>query len=100
LVERDLHIVPQVGATFAARAAAAATPAHAEQVVEDVREGRCKVGAKAGRAAPHSLFEGGMSETVVGCALLRILEDLVRFADFLEAVFTLRVAGIAIGMVL
>src|SRR5215467_13831017 len=45
LLQRDFHIVAQVGTAFATRAAAAAT-AHAEKIVEDVGKGRGEVGAE------------------------------------------------------
>jgi hypothetical protein len=44
--QRDFHIVAPVGAALAA-GAAAAPPAHAEQVVENIREGRGEIGAEA-----------------------------------------------------
>ncbi len=50
------------------------------------------------RAAAHAAFESGVTEMIVGCALLRILQDLVGLADLLEADFGARVLGIAVGM--
>ena len=50
-------------------------------------------------AAVHAaILEGRMAEPVVGRALLRILQRLVGFADFLELVLAGVVAGIAVRM--
>ena len=50
LLERDLHVVAQIGAALAA-VAAAARAAHAEDALEDVGEGRAEIGAEAVAAA-------------------------------------------------
>ena len=57
-----------------------------------------KSAPKPGPDAAHAVLEGGVAETVVGRALVRVFEDLVGFVDFLEAVLGFLVAGIAIGM--
>ena len=41
---------------------------------------------------------GGVTETVVGRALLIVLQDVVGFVEFLEFDFGAVIAGIAIGM--
>ncbi len=46
------------------------------------------------------MLERGMAIAVVSCTLLRVLENLVRFVDFLEAVFGFLITRIAIRMVL
>ena len=98
LLQRDLHVVAQVGAALAS-GAAAAPAAHAEQIVEDVGEGRGEVGAEAVRRAAHAaVLEGGVAEAVIGRALVGVLQDLVGLVDFLEAMLGVVVAGIAIRM--
>src|SRR5690606_22147005 len=88
LLERDLHGIAQIRpavdvAGAAARAAGAGTGAKdvAEDVAEDVRKT-----AEAARAAAWArrAFDAGMAIAVVGIALSRIRQDLVRFLDFLE----------------
>src|SRR5206468_2520344 len=86
LFQRDFHIVAQVGAALAASGRAALAPAHhvAENILEDVGEAAC---AEALRTAIHAaLLEGGVAETVIGRALLRVLQRFVGFVDFLELV--------------
>ena len=48
--------------------------------------------------AAAALLERGMAEPVIGRAPLRILEDVVGFVDFLEAVLAVAVARIAVGV--
>src|SRR6202008_1707006 len=82
-----------------APAAAAATAAtHAEEIVEDVGESRGHVTEAAGRPRSAAVLEGRMSEAVIGCALVRVLEDFVGLVDLLETSLAALVAGIAIGM--
>ena len=52
------------------------------------------------RAAAHAVLECGMAETVIGGALVRVLEDLVGLVDFLEAMLGVLIAGIAVRMTL
>ena len=49
---------------------------------------------------PRALLERRVSVTVVGAALLVILENLVGLADFLEACFCRLVVRVAVGVVL
>jgi len=51
-------------------------------------------------AAHAALLEGGVAETVIGRALVAVLQDVIGLVDFLEFVLAFRIAGIAIGMVL
>ena len=74
--------------------------AHAEEIVEDIREGRGEVGAEAVGRAAAAMLECGVAETVVGCALVGVLEDLVGLVDLLEAVLGPVVTGIAIRVTL
>src|SRR5262249_54078902 len=80
LVERDLHVVAQVGAALGSRAATAAAT-HAENALEQVGESGAEIGPEAGPA--HALLEGGMAEAVIGGALVRVLQDLVGLVDLL-----------------
>ena len=99
LLQRDFHVVAQIGAALAAGAAAAAAAAHAEQVVENIGERGGEFGAEAGRRpAAHAVLERGMAIAIIGGALVRVLQDLVGFVDFLEAVLGVLVARIAIRM--
>ncbi|MGY4300594.1 hypothetical protein ACVWXN_008689 [Bradyrhizobium sp. i1.4.4] len=91
-LERDFHVVAQVGATLAA--AAAALPGHAEQVFEDVGEGGGEARTETGAAA--ALLEGRMAEAIIGRALVLVLEDLVGLVDFLELDFAGVVPGVAV----
>ncbi len=100
LLERDLKVVPQIAAAVRPPLAAPAA-AHelAEHLVEDV--GKAAGGkAEIARAAPTTLFEGGMAEAVVRGALLIVFEDVVGFVEALELLFGALVAGVAIGMIL
>ena len=55
--------------------------------------------AEAVAAAVHAaVLEGGMAEAVIGCPLLRVLQHLVGFVDFLELVLAGVIAGVAIRM--
>ena len=96
-LERDLHVVAQICAALAAPAAATSpSPAHAEQIFENIREARGEVRAKAMRTARPALLEGRMAEPVVGRALLIVLQDVVGFVDLFELMLAVLVAGIAI----
>jgi len=99
-LQRDFHVVAQIRAALASRAAAAAA-AHTEQIIEDVGEGGGEIGAKTVRRTHAvALLERGMAKTVIGRALAGIFEDLVGLVDFLEPVFGFGIARVAIGMVL
>ena len=83
LLERDLEVVAEVGAALAAAERRPPPPEVAEELVEDVGEGG-EAGAAPRRRRSRRLLEGLMAEAVVGGALLRVLQDLVGFVDFLE----------------
>ncbi len=51
-----------------------------------------------GRLAAATALEGGMTELVIGRALLRVLQDLIGLGDFLELVLRLLVARVLVGM--
>jgi hypothetical protein len=103
LVERDLEVVPQVGAALRPAATAASTEevAEAEDVAEpaeDVLEPdehvRVEPAGARGRA------DAGVTEAVVQAPLLRVGEDGVGLGRFLEPLFRFLAALVAVGMVL
>src|SRR5262245_56514614 len=98
LFQAYLHVVAQVGATLATATAPAPAAAHAEEIVENVGEGRGHVTEAAAGAHPGTVLERGVTEAVIGRAFVRILENFVGFVDFLEAGLAALVAGIAVGM--
>ena len=102
LFKRDFHIVAQIRAALAALAAAAApAAAHAEQVFEDVGEGRREIGAETVRSPAHAaVLEGGVTEAVIGRALVAVLEDVVGLVELLEFVLAVAVARIAVRVML
>ena len=99
-MQRDFHVVAQIGAALAPAAAAAAAAAHAEQVVENIGEGGGEFGAEAGRPAAHAVLERGVAIAIIGGALVRVFQDLVGFVDFLEAMLGVLVARMAIRVAL
>src|SRR5262250_203391 len=96
-LERDLHVVAQIGTALAPAAAPTSAAAHAEQVVEDIREGGRDI-AKAASGTGTGMFKRGMTKAVISSALVRILEDFVGFVDLFEANFRTLIARIAVGM--
>ena len=51
-------------------------------------------------APPAAVLEGGVAETVVGGALVAVLEDVVGLVEFLELVLAVGVARIAVRVML
>ena len=90
LLEADVDGHAQVGARL--RPALAATPAAAEEHVEEVEGGVEREAAEVGHAV------GGVPEGVVALALLRVAQHRVRLADLLEALLGLLVALVAVGV--
>ena len=103
--ERDLEVVPQVGAAPRPAAPASAAAKHVaepEHVAEDIGEvaefgehGRIEARAAARRGA-----DAGVPEAVVQAALLRVRDDGIRLGRLLELFFRELVARIAIRVVL
>src|SRR5215469_8373549 len=50
------------------------------------------------RRARPAMLEGGMTEAIIGGALVAVLEHLIGFVDLLEPVLGVLVAGIAVGV--
>ena len=96
LLERDLHVVAQVGAALAAGRGGRAPPPMPKMSSKISEKAEPKSAPKPCAAA--ALLEGGVAEAVIGGALVAVLEDLVGLVDFLEAVLAVLVAGIAVGM--
>src|SRR4029077_6221459 len=99
LLQRDLHIVTQIGATLAT-AATTAAGRHAENAFKQIGKRSAEIGAEAGRPTAHAVLKCGMTKTVISGALVRILEDLIGLVDFLKAMLGCLVAGMAIRMAL
>ena len=51
-------------------------------------------------AAAAAMLEGGMAETVIGGALVAVLQDVVGLVEFLELVLAVLVARIAVRVML
>ena len=98
----NLHVEAQVRTALGALPAATAAPAaaHAEQVFEDIGEGMGEISAEALPAAHAALLEGGMAETVIGGALVAVLEHVVGLVELFELVFALVIARIAVRVML
>ena len=101
--ERDLEVVTQVRAALAAPAPPPAPAARraeqlAEQIVEDVGEAAEVAEVEAGHAALGA--DAGEAEAVVGAPLLRVGEHRVGLGRLLEALLGVRIAGVAVGVVL
>jgi hypothetical protein len=102
-LEFQFEIFAEVGSALNARSALAASTASAsedveaeevaEDVVEIVEDGFVEAGATVGT-------DTGVAEAVVGGAFVAVGEDGVGFGGFLEALFSGRVARIAVGVVL
>src|SRR5205085_5527448 len=85
-LERDLHRIAEVAAAIDLRPAARGAAARiAEDVAEDVAEGLGEAAEALRAAAPEVRVDAGVTELVVGSALLRIGEHLVGFLRLLEA---------------
>src|SRR5438552_1950807 len=102
LFERDFEVVAQIGAALrtAAAARAAKQVAEAEDVAE-AAEDVFEAGEDAGiESAAGRRRHARVAEAIVGGALVGIGEDGVRLGAFLEALFGLVIAGVAIRVVL
>ena len=104
VLETDFQIVADVLAALRARAPPAAAAAalaeqvaEAEEIAEDVAEIGELLGVEAGRTAARALHSG-VAEAVVSGALLRIAQDAIGLAAFLELLFGVGIVGIPIGM--
>ena len=72
----------------------------AEHLVEDVAQPAGAAEVEAAGAARAALLERRVPETVVGGALLLVLQDVVGLVDLLELRLGLLVAGVAVRVVL
>ncbi len=101
-LERDLHVVTQIGTALAAVGLGCAA---AEKGLENSAAATCAAKDFAENierivepAAAAALREGGMTIAIVGGAFLFVDEDVVGFAEFLEFLFRVRVVGIFVGV--
>ena len=96
IVEVDFQIIAQV-----CTAPRLLTSATTERAAEDRLENIANVRETSARAATtataaHALLERFVAEPVVSCALLRVLQDFVGFADGLEASFGIAITGVLV----
>src|SRR5579864_4534198 len=101
-LELKRQVFAQISAALHTTAAASPAPKHVaetekfpENVAEVLENTRIKTGAAARSAA-----QSGMPEAIVHCALVRVSENRIRFADFFELFFGVGIVGIPIRMVL
>ena len=102
VLQRYLHVVAEIGAAPGLPPAAPPRPAAhelAEQVVEHVGEAGAEVEAGGAGAAARAI-EGGVTEAVVGRALLLVGEHVVGLGNLLELLLGDLVIRIAVRMVL
>src|SRR5262249_12215058 len=86
-LQGDRHVVAKIGAAAASLGPPTAPHEVAEHLIEDVGKaggGKVEAGAAEATRPGRPVFESGMAETVIGGALLVILEDVVGLADLLE----------------
>ena len=98
LVQRDFHVIAQVGPAALLLPPAASAKGRTEDRFENIAqvgETRPRAGTT---AAGHALLERFVAETVIGRAFLRVLQAVIGFADRLEPGFSFRVAGILVRM--
>src|SRR5262249_25519877 len=100
LLKRDFHVVAQVRAAFAGRAASATRAAHSEEIIKNVGKGRCKIGSESRRSGARALFKSGVAEAIIGRAFIDILKNVIGLVDLFEPMLAFLVAWIAIRMVL
>ncbi len=97
LLERQLELVAQIRA--AKHLAAAAAPARAEDVAEHVAENVAEGVGAAAEPTARSLaaLDSGMTEPIVGRALVLVRQDLVGFLGLLELRLRLGLPGFRSG---
>ena len=99
LFQRDFEVVTQVGAPVDV-GTSAATPGRAENLVENPTKSVGKASRTAAKTAHSRLrVNAGMTELVVGRALLRVGENLVGLFRFFEMFFRFGIVRIAIRVV-
>jgi hypothetical protein len=99
VLQRYFEVVTQIAAAARPGLSSSAV-AHelAEHFVEDVGKPAGK--AEFAGSARAALLKGGMAKAVVSRTLLVVLEDVVGFADVLELLLGVLVAGIAVRVTL
>src|ERR1019366_8729386 len=92
------HVLAGWGAgAFASAAGIAEEVAEAEEIAQDIAEIGKGFGVVTGGAA--GALHARMAEAIVGGALLRIAQDTIGLAGFLEFLFRAGIVRIAVGMV-
>ena len=77
-----------------------AVNADREQLVRERDEDKKEAAARlTGGAATHRGVKGRMAKTIISCTLLRIFQNVIRLADFLEFLFGFRVALVLIRVI-
>ncbi len=84
--ERQFEVVAEIGAAGSVLARAARVHEFAKDGGENVRKA-VEAGIAEWIAATAAVLERSLAEAIIGRALLRILEDVIGFADGLEAGF-------------
>ena len=84
VLERDLHVVAQIGAALAAAGCAARAPPMPKMPSKISEKAEPKSAPKPCAPPRHALLERGMAEAVIGGALVAVLEDVIGLVDFLE----------------
>ena len=101
LLERDFQVVAQVGALHGTGAACAAGGSEAEKIAENVAEvGEDVFVAGEATAAHAALLKRGVTVLIVGCTLLGIGQDFIRFFDFFEFSFSLFITLVTVRVIL
>ena len=100
LLERDLHVVAQIGAALAAGRRRAARRRPCRRCLRRCRRRSSRNRRRSRARRPAALLEGGMAEAVIGGALVAVLEHVIGLVDFLEFVLAVLVARIAVRMML
>ena len=105
VVEIDLKVVPEVGATLTTATPASPSPAGApkdiaEKIAEEVAEIAKITKILAGMASTAGPTETGMAKLVVARAPVGVGKHGIGLGDLLEAFFRLWIIRIAIGMTL
>ena len=107
LFQGDFHVVTQIRAAPVLLARATASAATAKGAAEDRLENvadiakvaLAKAAARPATATIHALSKGVVAVAIIGRALLRVFEHLIRFGAGLELGLSLCVARIAIRVI-
>ncbi|STR66343.1 Uncharacterised protein [Klebsiella michiganensis] len=97
--ERQIHVIAQVRAARCALATASAAKDITENIAKDIAE--IRAATKTTAAAAHAaLLKCGVTVLIVGCTLLGIGQDFIRFFDFFEFSFSLFITLVTVRVIL